>query len=218
MLNNGIFDVRKTIGDVGGLLEGAYFIALKKKPNISTKYVNIDPLLSHPPLMLKVGGLLVKQWEGFDTIAAPAVGGIPVAYAAALSLYTSTGKKARVVWADKSGNGDFALERMGFAEAVRGKRVLVVEDVTSTGSSTKAVCDLVTECGGRLVGASVIWNRGGVSQRDIGAPKLTSLVSEQIKTWEAGKHEKWGIWPLVTDVGHPDHFPDYPGPRVKILK
>ncbi len=211
-------NVRETIAKVGGVLEGSYFIAFKKSPNVSTKYINIDPLLSYPELMLKIGGLLVKDWAGeFDTLAAPAVGGIPVAYAAALNVYTTTGRKPRVVWADKVAGESFEFERLGFIKAVKGKRVLVIKDVTSTGSSTKAVCDLVHKYGGNLVGASVIWNRGDVSKKTIGAPRLDSLVSEQIPTWEAGAHKMWGKWPLVTDVGHSDHFPDYPGPRVKIL-
>lgn len=208
-------DVRKTIADAGCVLEGQFFFALKKRPNVSTKYINIDPLFTYPQAILVIGAMLAHPWEGeYDVIAGPAVGGIPVVYSVANG---SNKKDVRAVWADKQEDGTFALERMGFVQAVRGKRVLVVEDVTSTGSSTLAVCDLVRENGGILVGASVIWNRGNVTEYDVGAPKLHCLVTESVTTYKADEHPMWGTWPLVEDIGHPDHFPDYPGPRIKLL-
>ena len=106
---------------------------------------------------------------------------------------------------------------MGFAAAIHGRKVLVLEDVTTTGSSSKAVGELVQKAGGEVIGYSCIWNRGSISREIMGAP-FYSLVEESIPTWKAGEHEAWGKWPLVEDVGHPEHFPDYPGPRIKLLK
>src|SRR5665213_2120527 len=119
-------DVRKTITDTGGVLEGRFFFALKQDPNVSCKYINVDPLFSYPHAMLAIGAMLAHPWEGeFDVVAGPAVGGIPVVFGTA---YGSNKKDIRTVWADKQEDGSFAFERIGFIGAVRGKRVLVVED------------------------------------------------------------------------------------------
>jgi orotate phosphoribosyltransferase len=207
-------NIRQAIVGTGGVLEGEYFFALKKKPNVSVKYINVDPVFTYPQLVFNLGFALTRMWEGddFEVMAGPAVGGIPLVFAAAHPWGT-----VRTVWADKQEDGSFAFERMGFAEAIRGKRVLVVEDVTLTGSSTKAVCDLTKDAGGQVVGASVVWNRGNVTAESIGVPHMRSLVKESVETWEAEEHTMWGTWPLVEDIGHPDHFPDYPGPRIKLL-
>ena len=57
--------------------------------------------------------------------------------------------------------------RRGFTIAP-GERVLVVEDVLTTGGSTRETIDVVTNAGGQVVGAASIINRGGTI--DLGVP------------------------------------------------
>ncbi len=208
-------DVRSELEKAGCTLEGDYFFALKKPGNVSRKYINLDPAFTYPQLISDLSKLLLSPWHGEgDIFAAPATGGIPLLYSAAShSFYPDL----RVVWADKQKDGSFAFERMGFAKAVHNKNVVVFEDITSTGGSAQSVVQLVKDAGGTVIGASCVWNRGNVTAGAMGVPKLFSLVSESVQTWSAGEHEKWGIWPLVEDIGHPEHFPDYPGPRIKLL-
>lgn len=206
--------IRQALAEAGALLEGEFIIALKKKGNVASKYVNMDPVFTNPYLVDRLGVNLAEAFEWrFDAFAAPAVGGIPLLYA---TLRSTTGKDIRVAWADKQVDGSFAFERMGFAAAMRGRQVLVLEDVTTTGSSSKAVGTLVQQAGGEVVGYSCIWNRGGVTAEMMGA-SIHALVEEAIPAYKAEEHPQWGRWPLVEDIGHPDYFPDYPGPKIRLL-
>lgn len=208
-------DVQHEIAKAGGLLKGEYFFALKKEGRIATEYVNMDPVFTYPRVMPLLGSLLLARHRFKATaIAGPAVGGIPLIYAAASNslLYG-----IRTVWADKQKDGSFAFERMGFAQAVEGSEVLVVEDVTTTGSSALAVGRLIEAAGGRVLGYEFVWNRGGVTEDIMGAP-VHALVERKIESFDYSEHPEWGNWPLVADIGHPEHYPNYPGPRINLLK
>jgi orotate phosphoribosyltransferase len=202
------------IADTGAILEGKFFFALKSG-KVSAKYVNLDATFVHPFVVDALAAQLVRPWRNkFDVLAVPAVGGIPILYCAALDM---SDMRIETVWADKRKDDSFAFERMGFAKAVRSKRVLVLEDIESTGGTTIAVCDLSRKAGGDVIGVSCIWNRGDVTAETFGVPEFRALITEKIEMWDPGEHEQWGAWPLVEDVGHPERFPDYPGPRVKLL-
>lgn len=145
-------------------------------------------------------------------LVAPAVGGIPLLYAAADAHQLTP----PVAWADKQAGSTFAFERAGFAQALKGRRVLLLEDVVSTGSSGRAVADLVRDAGGEMIGASFVWNRGNVTAEQVGVPELYSLINESVDVYKAGEHPKWGEWPLVKNIGHPEYYPDYPGIKITV--
>ena len=206
--------LRDELADAGAILEGEFFFALKKEGNVSHKYVNMDPVFTKPQLVSAIGSDLANPWGArVEALVAPAIGGIPLLYAT--SEWTNS--HVEVAWADKQKDGSFAFERMGFTKAIKGKKVVLLEDIVSTGSSAHAVVQLVQEAGGKIIGASFVWNRGNVTAQEIGVPVLHSLIEESVEVHKAGEHPKWGEWPLVMDVGHPEYFPDYPGPKIKIL-
>ena len=92
-------NIREAIAHTGALLEGEFFFALKKPGNVATKYVNIDPAFTYPNLVDRFGVNLVEPFEWkFNALAAPAIGGIPLLYAA---LRSAIGRDLRTVWADK---------------------------------------------------------------------------------------------------------------------
>lgn len=207
-------ELREALAEVGAVLEGEFFFALKKQGNVSLKYINIDPVFTRSGLVQSIGQDLANPWlREAEAFAAPAVGGIPLLYAAAKAhaFYPT------VAWADKQKDGTFAFERMGFAKALKGKRVALLEDIVSTGSSAHAVAELVRQAGGEVIGASFVWNRGNVTAEQLGVPVLHSLIEESVEVFKAGEHPMWGTWPLVADIGHPEYFPDYQGPKIKLL-
>lgn len=204
---------RKLLADAGCILTGEYFVAFKSG-RVGCTYINVDPLFTFPRSIALLGEMLVQSYEwSAATIAGPAMGGVPLIYAAAARSRLSS---VRTAWADKESDGTFTLGRMGFAGAIKNQPTLVVEDVTTTGSSAKSVGELVERHGGKVIAYSFIWNRGGVTEEQMGAP-VHSLINESLPSWAPGEHEMWGKWPLVTDLGHPDKFPNYPGPRIKLL-
>ncbi len=207
---------RDTLVEADCILEGEFFIALQNKGDVATKYVDIDPLFTEPDSVARIGGFLLDSFPNeFDVLAAPAVGGIPLLFGAANEL----NRRVQTVWADKIDENSFMFKRRGFEAAIRGKRVLVLEDILSSGGSVGAVCKLVSAVGGRAVGVSCIWNRGGVTAEALGVPHLHSLIDEKIPSWKAEEHPMWGTWPLVTDksIGHAEYFPRY-NPRIRLLR
>ncbi len=215
-------DVRKILVDLGCVLEGEFIIALKKG-GVASKYVNIDPLLTRPDLLEMVAEAMATK-ACFSSamypptvIAGPAVGAIPLVYAVERQnhLFNTNRPRLSTVFAEKDSD-NFILDRLGFKKAVFGQKVWVVEDIATTGDSAKRTGKVIKDAGGDVVGYSFIWNRGGVTTKDMGGTVI-SLINESIKSWQPEEHPNWGEWPLVTDIGHPDNFPDYPGPKITLL-
>ncbi len=110
----------------------------------------------------------------------------------------------------------------GSAEAVRGKRTLVVEDVLTTGTEVIKIRQHAQDFGAQVIGAGIILNRGSVTASTLGVPRLETLVNvnllafepDQCELCESGK-------PIVEDVGRGaifrQRYPEYVGGFVRIL-
>ena len=153
--------LRSRIVETGAVLEGDFFFSLKSRA-IATKYINLDAIFPFPGLIDRIGDMLLQEGDNRDyasIVAAPATGAIPLAYATARAL-RPLNEGVRVVWADKKSDGKFVFERMNFAKHVYGKKVIVVEDIATTGGSAKAVADLIQSAGGTVHSINFVWNRG----------------------------------------------------------
>ena len=222
-------DTRKHLVDIGCVLEGEFFFALKSG-RIATTYVNIDPLLTRPAMLNMVAKsmaaslVLSSAISPPRVVAGPAVGAIPLVYAASAQHYhfcrkcfVEDSNHLYTVFTEKNGD-NFILDRLGFKQTVNGRKVWVVEDIATTGQSAKKTAEEIEAAGGIVVAYSFIWNRdpNKVNAKTMGAPVL-SLIEEPIDSYVATEHPMWGTWPLVADIGHSDKFPDYPGPRIKLI-
>jgi orotate phosphoribosyltransferase len=108
-----------------------------------------------------------------DTVVSPAIGGIVLGFAVAQAL----GK--RFIWAERA-QGEMVFRR-GFALGP-GERVLVVEDVVTTGGSVAEVIKLAQTAGAEVTGAACLINRGG--QAEIAGIKLKSLVTAVTEAYQ----------------------------------
>ena len=126
--------------DSGALMEGHFKLTSGRHSN---QYMQCAQLLKYPDMTEKVVSNLTEQFKDdhIDIVIGPAMGGIIVAYEAARQL----GKPA--IFTERE-NGVMALRR-GF-QIQPGQRVLVVEDVITTGGSVKEVIDVVEKLGGSL--------------------------------------------------------------------
>lgn len=206
-------DVLAELEKIGAIFTGKHFVYASGKHG--SGYINMDIMFPHTELVSKLAKDLAAPFAGqFDTVAAPATGGIVLSVLTALS----TGTKG--VWADKAGEG-FAFERAGFVEQIKGKRVLVVEDLLTTGGSVEKVCREIEKAGGTVVGVSVVCNRGGVTAEALNVPRLTALANVSFEAVDPGVCElcKSGM-PIVEDMGHGDDYkaenPEYPGGYIKL--
>lgn len=145
--------------ETGALLEGHFLLT---SGNHSDRYIQCAKVTQYPEYCEEICKSMASSFkdEGVDVVIGPAIGGILESYEVAKQL------GARSIFAERE-NGALTLRR-GF-EIRNGERVLVVEDVTTTGGTTKEVIDLAREYGGIVIGVTSIVDRSGGSI-DFGVP------------------------------------------------
>lgn len=145
----------------GALLEGHFILTSGLH---STQYLQCALLLQHTAETVAFGRALADPYrdQKIETVAAPAIGGIVIGYEVARSL------GARFIWTEREDNR--LTLRRGFT--VRpGESVLVVEDVITTGGSTRETVEVLRASGARVVGAASIIDRSS-GRADVGVPRL----------------------------------------------
>jgi len=152
-------EIIKLFADTGVLKTGHFLLTSGRH---SARYLQCAQLLQYPDAAEKACRELAKNFEdmGIKTVIGPALGGILVSYEVARAL------KARSVFAERE-NGEMALRR-GFC-IEPGERVLVVEDVVTTGGSVKEVISLAKSRGAEVVAVGALVDRSG-GKVDFGVP------------------------------------------------
>ncbi|HHV35152.1 MAG TPA: orotate phosphoribosyltransferase [Syntrophomonadaceae bacterium] len=140
----------------------------------SNRYIQCAQVLQYPDLSAMLGEKLAAPFseQDVDLVVGPAIGGIIVAQEVGRAL----GVKA--IFSERK-EGKMTLRR-GF-EIKRGERVVVVEDVVTTGGSTKEVIDLVKEYDGVVVGVASLVDRHS-GDLDFGVP-FYPLLKLDIETY-----------------------------------
>jgi len=135
-------------------------------------------------------------------VVAPAVGGTILSQWVAHHLSDLVGREVLAVYADKAEGDEFVIKR-GYDKLVSGKRVLVVEDVLTTGGSAKKVVDVVRQIGGEVIALGVLCNRGGITPQDVSdVPELFALVNVSLDAWDEAECPLCAQnVPINTDVG-----------------
>ncbi len=119
----------------------------------SAKYLQCALVLQYPEIAEKLAKELASRFAGdkIDFVVGPALGGVTLAYEVARAI------GCRGLFTERQ-EGAMVLRR-GFSIA-SGERALVVEDVVTTGGSTKEVIELVRAAGGIVAGVASIIDRG----------------------------------------------------------
>ena len=151
----------------GALLEGHFQLTSGLH---SPRYLQCALVLQYPEYAEFVGRALAAKFsdDRVDAVVAPAIGGIIVAHETA----RATG--VRALFTERE-SGVMTLRR-GF-RLTRGERVLVVEDVVTTGGSTRETIEAVIEADGVVIGAGSIVDRSGGAV-DVGVRCLSLLTLE----------------------------------------
>lgn len=144
----------------------------------SEKYLQCALVLQHPAIAEKLARTLADKFkdEKIDVVIGPALGGVTWAYEVARAL------GVRGIFAERE-EGAMTLRR-GFS-IDEGERVLVVEDVVTTGGSTKEVIEVVTARGGVVVGVGSVIDRSD-KPVDFGV-RFKSLAKVNVRTFK--EHE-----------------------------
>ena len=157
----------------GALLEGHFQLSSGLH---STVYLQCALVLQFPERAEAFGRALAEkfQGQGIQLVASPAIGGIVIGHEVARAL------GARFIWTEREA-GHMTLRR-GFTIAP-GEKTLIVEDVITTGGSTRDTIEAVRQAGADVIGAASIIDRSGGSA-DVGVP-LSSLASLRVLSVEA---------------------------------
>jgi len=158
----------------GALLEGHFRLTSGRHSN---QYMQCAQVLKYPAYTEELARHLAEVFKDdkVELVIGPAMGGIVVAYEVARQLGVLG------MFTERDENGQMALRR-GFS-IERGQRVLVVEDVVTTGGSVKEVIDVVKELGGQVVGVGVLVDRSNGAV-DFGV-KQAAVLSLDITSWDA---------------------------------
>jgi len=175
----------------------------------SNSYVNKDALYPYTHDTSKLCRAMAEEFKDkkIDVVVGPAIGAAILSQWVAYHLTEMNGREVYGAYADKDGQGGFILKR-GYDQLVKGKRVIVVEDLTTTGGSIKKVVETTRAAGADVIGAMAIVNRGGVTKEAVGDPPIfTSLVELHLESWDESECElcEKNI-PVNTDVGHGREF------------
>ena len=153
--------LRKT----NALLEGHFILSSGLH---SSKYIQCAKLLSYPHLAEKIckslANKIKRNYKKFDLILAPAMGGIIIGYEIGKILKKETIFCERV-------KGKFTLRR-GFS-IKRGSKVLIIEDVITTGKSSMECFKLIKRSKGKVVGFASIIDRS--TKKNLKIKKKISL-------------------------------------------
>ena len=163
-------DVYDALVRAGAILSGHFVLTSGRH---SDTYVQCARILEDPQLTTKLAraiALRVRD-EDIDLVAAPAVGGIIIGFAVAQAL------GVKFIFSERE-HGAMVFRRS--FEVPRGARVLVVEDVVTTGGSVAEVIGLVESAGGRVVGVASLIDRGGAKAFE--AP-LQALLKLEVESW-----------------------------------
>jgi len=165
--------------DSGALLEGHFILTSGLR---SPMYLQCAKVLMHPNRAATLCGALAARIvaelgdDAIDLVVSPALGGVVVGYEMGRQLDCPAIFTERVA-------GTFELRR-GF-EIPKGARILMAEDIVTTGLSSRECIDCIRDLGGDVVAASCLIDRSD-GNADVGVP-LFALVGMEVPAYEPDK-------------------------------
>ena len=165
-------DILKQFRQTGALLEGHFILSSGLH---SPNYLQCALALQHPADAKRFGEAIAHQVidMGIEIVASPAIGGLVIGFAVAQAL------DLPFIWTERQ-NGAMTLRR-GFSLRP-GEKILVVEDVITTGGSTRECIAALEENGGDVVFAASIVDRSN-GTADVGVPRV-SLVAMDVPAYK----------------------------------
>jgi orotate phosphoribosyltransferase len=168
--------------DYGAVEEGHFILA---SGNHSNYYVKKGKLVQHPFELQKMIEQVVPELEnlgGIDVVLSPAMGGVPVGQQVGLALH------ARTIYAERNSETNELELKRGF-EINKGERLLLVEDVITTGGTLLELTDFIREQGGEVAGVFVVVNRSG--KESVGDFPVVSCMEVQFPVYAPDEIPEW---------------------------
>ena len=165
--------VMEILKEAGVLLEGHFLLTSGRHSN---RYLQCAKIFQDTKYSEELCRDLAEQFKGkgVELVIGPAIGAIQMSYEVSRHLGVKN------IFAERE-NGEMTLRRSFAIEP--GQKVLVVEDVVTTGGSVREVIDLVRANGGEVVGVGVVVDRTG-GKIDFGVP-ISSVISLDVTSYTA---------------------------------
>ncbi|MCC3145565.1 orotate phosphoribosyltransferase [Halanaerobium sp. Z-7514] len=168
-------EIRELLVETGVIQEGHFVLSSGRHADI---YMQCAKVLQHPEHASTLAAEIAKKWEDVevDIVIGPALGGVVLSYAVAAEIGVPS------IFSERK-NGQMQIRR-GF-EIKPGAKILVVEDVVTTGGSVKEVLALLEGLDVEILGISSIIDRSN-GQVDF-KYKFKPLLQMDIKSYKAGQ-------------------------------
>lgn len=169
-------DVLNEFRKVGALLEGHFILSSgRRSPVFLQKALVFSDPRTTERLCAALAGKLTAQFGRIDVVVGPAVGGLIPGYETARQL------GCRSIYTEREG-GVMSLRR-GFSVGAE-DRVIIVEDIVTTGISMRETLEALKGVGANVVGAACIVDRSN-GKADVGGLKLASLAAVDFPDYDA---------------------------------
>ena len=170
--------------ETGGYITESHIVATSGKH--LDAYLNKDAIYPHTRAVSAVCRAIAELFAdaNIEAVVGPSLGGIILSQWTAYHLGEITEKEVLGIYTEKTADKDQILTR-GYDALVNGKRVLVVEDILTTGGSLAKVVRTVKAAGGTVVAACAMVNRDPdrIDETVIGAP-LKTLAALRMPAWD----------------------------------
>ncbi len=165
-------EILRTFRDCGAVLSGHFRLSSGKH---SDTYFEKFQVLQYPHYVQQLCGELADRVRAqqVDVVVGPTTGGVIIAYEVARQLGT------RAIYAERE--GEKRVLRRGFT-LHEGERVLVVDDILTTGGSVREVLEMLIPYRVQLVGVGILVDRTG-GQANLGV-RLESLLKLSVESWQ----------------------------------
>jgi len=176
-------DVVKMLESAGAIRKGHFVLSSGRH---SDTYVEKHDVLASPKwteqftqdIARKVHDFLQSQGASVSTVAGVATCGITLAQRVAFHLSKMNGREIVGIFADRANDKQLSFKRGEWGERhIKGKNILLVDDMITSGDSQKRMIDLVRSAGGHIVATAVMMSRNpSVTTESLGVP-LIALAS-----------------------------------------
>lgn len=166
----------------GAVEQGHFILASGKHSNF---YVKKGKLVQHPWELQKMIEQRVPEMEALgpiDVVLSPAMGGVPVGQQVGLAVH------ARTIYAERNAETNELELKRGF-EIKPGERLLLVEDVITTGGTLLELTDFIAAQGGEVAGVFVVVNRSG--KDTVGEFPVVSCMEIVFPVYEPDEVPDW---------------------------
>jgi len=199
----------------GAVTEGHFVLTSGEH---SAVYVDKDNLYKHPTvfneLCFEIADQVQARSINVDVVVGPVSVGPVIPQNTAYYLSNMLSKEVICLFTEKDKIGGQTL-RPSFRKDLRGKNVLVVDDILTTGGTIRSIFKMATIFGGKVKGVVVLCNRGGLTSSDFFGFPLISLLQLKLESYPEKDCPLCAARvPINSDVGHGKEFlithPGYP--------